>query len=188
MRLATIAFIAVALSSATAAAASDDDDVSVFESKPTAFYSVFGLGTPVGLMGVELERTLLPNWSISAGGGWDLSGFQASAMTRLLLGASRRARFTIGAGISGGKYDWKESCFDCDEVAEKIGTVAWGNLEIGGEHRFESGFALRYFGGYGHIVAGDLVCTGYATASCVAYHQNDGRDTIYTGIALGGAF
>jgi hypothetical protein len=62
----------------------------------------------------------------------------------------------------------------------------WANLEIGGEHRFFGGFAIRYFGGYGHIIAGDLTCD--STAGTCPYSPSDGRNLIYTGVALGGAF
>ena len=188
MRVGLAAFTIAALTSATAAAAADDD-ISAFEAKPTAVYLVFGLGTPAGWLGAEVERTLEPNWTISAGGGWGLSGPQGSAMTHLLLGESRRSRFAVGAGISGGRYTRKEWCIDGDAAPEKTGSVAWGNLEVGGEHRFFSGFAVRYFGGYGHVIAGDLVCEAPATStSCGSLSKEAGRDIIYTGVAVGGAF
>ena len=53
--------------------------------------------------------------------------------------------------------------------------------------RTRSGFALRYFGGYGHIIAGDLVCDPPAT-SCGPYYQNDGYNLIYIGVAVGYSF
>jgi len=124
-------------------------------------------------------------WTISAGAGWGAAGPQASAMTHVLLGPSGRSKFAVGAGISGGKYSWRPFCVDCDEDAPKTGSVMWGNVEIGGEHRFGSGFALRYFGGYGHIVMGDLTCDPKA-GNC-PYSPSDGRNLIYTGVALGGA-
>ena len=49
------------------------------------------------------------------------------------------------------------------------------------------GLALRYFGGYGHIIAGDLICDPPAT-SCGPYYQNDGYNLIYIGVALGYSF
>ena len=115
------------------------------------------------------------------------SGATPAAMIRW-LGGGQRSKVTIGAGISGGKYKWTEFCFDCDNgPVTKSGTVAWGNLEIGGEHQFWSGFSLRYFGGYGHIIAGDLVCDPPAT-SCGPYYQDDGYYVVYTGIAVGYSF
>lgn len=190
MRTAALALTLVVAASGRAAAAADNDNsASPFESRPTAVYAVLGLGTPVGLVGVEMEETILPNLSLSAGVGWGAANApQGAAMIRW-LGGGQRSKVTIGAGISGGTYKWTEFCLDdCDNgPATKSGTVAWGNVEIGGEHRFWSGFALRYFAGYGHIIAGDLVCDPPAT-SCGPYYQNDGYSLIYTGIAAGYSF
>lgn len=181
-----IAFVLVALASASAAA-NDDEEPSAFEAHPTAIYAILGVWTPVGFMGAELEQTITPHWTVSGGAGMSTSGLQGSAMIHMLAGGER-SKLTIGAGISGGKYTWRESCLDCDEGAVKNGTVAWGNVEIGGEHRFSSGFAIRYFGGYGHIIAGDLVCDSTFNNDCVQYHRDDGYDVMYGGIGLGGAF
>jgi hypothetical protein len=86
-----------------------------------------------------------------------------------------------------GNYKYTDlSCF-YDTCPTKSGTVAWGNVEIGGELRSSNGFALRYFGGYGHIIVGDLVCDPPAT-SCGPYYQNDGYNLIYVGIAVGYSF
>jgi hypothetical protein len=188
MRAAVVAFTLVAVASGRAAAADNGDGASPFESRPTAIYAVLGLGTPVGLVGAEVGEMILPNWSLSAGLGWGAANApQGAAMIRW-LGGGQRSKVTIGAGISGGKYKWTEFCFDCDNgPVTKSGTVAWGNVEIGGEHRFWSGFALRYFGGYGHIIAGDLVCDPPAT-SCGPYYQDDGYYVVYTGIAVGYSF
>ena len=171
--------------------ADDDDDhsISTFETKPTAIYGVVGLGTPVGAIGAEVEETVMPNWSLSAGLGWGMANApQASAMIRW-LGGGLRSKVTIGGGVSGGKYKWTEFCFDCDDgPVTKSGTVAWGNVEIGGEHRFWNGLALRYFGGYGHIIAGHLDCQNATPTTCEQYYEDDGTNVIYTGFGVGGAF
>ena len=183
MRLATLILVLAGLASGQAMAA---DGVSEFEARPTALYAQIGLGTPLGFLGVEAERTVTPVFSLSAGAGWGNAGPQAAAMMRMLLGGDR-SKLVIGAGASGGKYTWDELCFD-DGCAEKSGTVAWGNLEIGGEHRFRSGFALRYFGGYGHVLAGNLACVGASYDHCVSFHAHDGYSLVYTGVAFGYAF
>jgi len=189
MRVTILALMLVTLAAGRATAAENDESVSPFESRSTAVFGVVGLGTPVGLVGAEVEQMVLPNWSLSAGAGWGAANApQLSAMMHFLAGGVR-SKVTIGAGISHGKYKWEELfCFDCEDgPVTKSGTVTWGNVEIGGEHRFWSGFALRYFGGYGHIIAGDLVCDN-APSGCGPYYQSDGYNVIYTGIGVGGAF
>src|SRR5436853_606576 len=84
MRVRLVTFALVALTSAQARAAGDA--TSPFEAKSTAVYAVFGLGTPVGLMGAEIEQTLAPNAAVSLGAGWGGAGPQMSAMLRLLSG------------------------------------------------------------------------------------------------------
>lgn len=186
MRTTFLVLTLVALASPPAAAA---DDASPFEAKSTAVYAILGVGTPVGFMGAEIEQTVLPNWSLSAGLGWGHAmAPQASAMMRW-MGGGQRSKVTIGAGVSGGKYTWTEYfCIDCDQVEHKSGTVAWGNVEVGGEHRFWNGFAIRYFGGYGRIVAGNYGCDPPDDVTCQTYYKDDGINIVYTGIGLGGAF
>jgi len=186
MRIAVVALILLGLASTRTAAAEGDDAISSFEAKPTAIYAVLGLATPVGMVGAEVEETILPNWSLSAGVGWSDSGAgQGAAMIRWMAGGLR-SKVTIGLGASGGAYKSADFCIShC--VAAKTGTVAWANLEAGGEHRFWSGFAFRYFAGYGRVVAGDVAC-GEGSPACTDHDAKDARNAGYTGIAFGGAF
>jgi hypothetical protein len=189
MRAAILALMLVGLTSGRAAAADDDESVSPFESRSTAVFGIVGLGTPVGLIGVEIEQMVESHLSLSAGAGWGVANApQLAAMIHFLAGGVR-SKVTFGVGASHGQYKWEEfPCFDCENgPVTKSGNVTWGNIEIGGEHRFWSGFALRYFGGFGHIVSGDLVCDN-APSGCGPYYQNDGYNIIYTGIGVGGAF
>jgi len=182
--------IALTLVTLTSARASAADGVSEFQNRPTAVYAQLGLGTPLGFAGVEAEHMVTPDYAVSVGAGYGTGGPQAAAMLRMLAGGDR-SKFVIGAGVSGGRTIWTDwAGFPDDEGAvRKIGTVAWGNLEIGGEHRFRNGFGLRYFGGYGRIIAGDLICeAGNRYDVCVANHKDDGYNLIYTGIAVGYAF
>ena len=187
MRAALLALTFVTVVSARARAA--DDAATPFEAKPTALFAVLGVGTPVGFMGAEVEQMVLPNVSLSAGLGWGVANALQSATMVRWLGGGQRSKVTIGAGVSWGKYTWQEYfCIDCDYVVHKSGTVVWGNVEIGGEHRFWNGFALRYFGGYGRIVAGDFTCDTLDDPVCTRYYQNDGTSIVYTGIGIGRAF
>ena len=183
--------IALTLVTLTSARASAADGVSEFQNRPTAVYAQLGLGTPLGFAGVEAEHMVTPDYAVSGGAGYGTGGPQAAAMVRMLAGGDR-SKFVIGAGASGGNYNWQDYLdlsFDDRGPIRKVGTVAWANLEIGGEHRFRSGFALRYFGGYGHIIAGDLACpSGSRQDDCLMFHKDDGHNLIYTGIAVGYAF
>jgi hypothetical protein len=183
MRLPVLVTALVALASARAAAA---DGVSEFENRPTALFVQVGVGTPVGWLGLEAERTLTPEMAISAGAGFGETGPQASLMPRFLFWGDRSKVF-IGTGVSGGDYKWTKICYET-VCAEKRGRVMWGNAEIGAEHRFRSGFAMRYFGGYGRVIAGDLACVGDTADDCTRFNQSEGRQIVYTGFALGGAF
>jgi hypothetical protein len=95
------------------------------------------------------------------------------------VGSSRHA-LTIGAGISGGHYGGDAAlCFtdaDCWGVKPY---VVWGNFELGGEHWWPGGFALRYFIGYAH---------GCTTSSCSAVVNNESLNTPYFGAGMGYAF
>jgi len=182
--------IALTLVTLTSARASAADGVSEFQNRPTAVYAQLGLGTPLGFAGVEAEHMVTPDYAVSVGAGYGTGGPQAAAMVRMLAGGDR-SKFVIGAGVSGGRTIWHDwAGFPDDEgTIQKIGTVAWGNVEIGGAHRFRTGFALKYFGGYGHIIAGDLACpSGSRQDDCLMFHKDDGHNLIYTGIAVGYAF
>jgi hypothetical protein len=187
MRRWIFALTPVILASTTPSAA---DVVGEFQSRPTAIYGQVGLGTPLGFAGVEVEHLVTPEYAVSVGTGYGTGGPQLAAMVRLLAGGDR-SKFTLGAGVSGGGYTWEDyGSFPDDEgLPRKSGTVAWGNLEIGGEHRFRNGFAVKYFGGYGHVILGNLVCeSGARYDVCVMFHHDDGYNLLYTGGAIGYAF
>jgi hypothetical protein len=179
---------ALTLLAVTSAKASAADVVSEFQNRPTAVFAQFGLGTPLGFAGVEAEQMVTQDYAVSAGIGYGTGGPQAAVMIRLLAGGDR-SKFVIGAGASGGRYIWQEFCFDDDGCARKSGTVGWGNVEMGGEHRFRSGFAFKYFAGYGRLLAGSFTCDDEPNRNhCETSHQDDGYNLVYTGIAMGYAF
>jgi hypothetical protein len=178
--------VLLTLAGATAAAAEDDEEVSPFEARSTAVFLHVGVSAPLGFGGFEAEQAIVPAWTVSAGVGLGAAGGQVGAMTHLRLGGSW-SRFEVGAGLSHGKHVWTEFCGD-ETCAQKSGTVTRANLELGGTHRWPHGFSMRYFVGYGHVVAGDLVCEGDTVDNCRANHQNDGQSMTYTGFAVGGSF
>jgi len=184
MRRLIVALTLVAVTSARASAA---DVVSEFQNRSTAVYAQVGPNTPLGYAGVEAEQMITKTYAVSLGAGQGMGGPQVGAMARLLLGDDR-SKFVVGAGASGGRALWREFCLDDSECAQKSGTVAWGNFELGGEHRFRNGFAFRYFGGIGHVIAGSLTCDAANSFHYETSHAHDGYTTLYTGGALGYAF
>jgi len=157
----------------------------------SAVYIATGLGTPVGAWGFEGVHRILPMLELSGGfglGGSAMSyqkdaGFthvvQWAVMPRLRLGEAHA--FTFGAGASGGRY---AGIFPCGFEDESPSTcnpptayVIWLNVEIGGEHWFSGGFALRYF-------------LGLASGKAVDGQVNSAGELQipYFGIGLGYAF
>jgi hypothetical protein len=160
------------------------DDASAFETRPTAIYAQLGLGTPLGWAGVELERTLTSFLAVSAGIGMGFAGPQLAAMPRLRLEEGRFA-FTVGAGLSRGRYRWSDNCsLDCTPTVMR-GTVTWANLEGGIERRLANDLSLRAFVGFGHVLVGHLTCESGTFCGATS---DDGRDLGSFGAALGWAF
>jgi hypothetical protein len=125
-------------------------------------------------------------FSISAGVGYGLMGPQIAVMPRVTVG-SGAAALVLGVGLSRGKYAW-QVCYDDDSCASISGTPTWANTEVGGVYRWCGGISFRYFGGFGHTIAGSLACEGAAADQCVATHSASGLDIVYTGFAFGQAF
>jgi hypothetical protein len=170
------------------AAAPADSERSTFEERPTALYLQLGLGTPTGALGVEAERVISPFSAVAAGGGLGASGPQAAAMVRLRRGDLRSA-VVAGAGVSGGHYRWFRLCMDtANTCPKKEGNVVWANFELGGAYRSRAGFALRYFVGYGRMVAGNYDCVGDTRDYCLMHYRDDGKNLLYLGFAVGYAF
>jgi hypothetical protein len=175
-------------SSASSTAQSNALNVPPDRPRRTAIFFVFGIGTPVGVSGLEAVRRLGDRFEIAAGIGGGFAalvsephpGFghvvQWSAMPRLRFGNDQGA-FTIGAGLSGGNYADLPLCFDdpCP-TTQPVSYVLWNNFEVAGELWASSGFAARAFVGYAH---------GWCvSSSCV----NALEDIPYFGLGLGYAF
>ena len=150
-----------------------------------AIYGIWGPGSPVGIIGVEGVQRHGSHFEIAAGFGFGAAAagsaphaglghsFQWAFMPRFRFGDDARA-FTMGAGVSGGQYGagWLSICVE-DPCATTYPTryVIWSNFEIGSEHWWSSGFAMRLFAGYGH---------GFASG--------DSFNLPYFGVGLGYAF
>jgi len=169
-----------------AAAAADDDSPSPFDARPTAVFLQAGLSGPYGFAAFEAEQALLALWTVSAGIGFGEASLQGGAMTHLRFGGAW-SRVEIGTGLSYGKRVWQELCGD-ELCAQKSGTVLRANLEVGATHRWPRGFSMKYFVGYGQVVAGSFACEAINVDNCNANLQNEGRTTVYTGFAIGASF
>ena len=143
-------------------------DEALAPSRRAALYAEAGLGTPVGYFGAEAVLKLAPSWEIASGVGLGLtasrngSGFvhdlQWSLMPRYRFGGNRPA-MTIGLGVSGGNYAHTLDSLCGSQEEELICSLTnwrytlWANLEIGWEYWLPTGFAVRYFIGYGRVLA-----------------------------------
>ncbi len=180
-------------------------------SRPLAVEGVLGFGTPVGYAGVMLEYSPHPRFIASVGAGIGggtentdclKSGYsgvcegpfsdrvQLAAMGRVRLFWVGSTAMTVGAGASGGGYSWDE--FTTDEPAHKSADRAyWANVEVGGEHRAQSGFSARWFVGLADMLnPGALHCidTGINPEHCPTVHKDSGHWLVYFGGGVGWAF
>jgi hypothetical protein len=131
----------------------------------TAVYVEVGLGSPLGVLGIESVTRVAPWLELSAGLGMGLDAaesgvspslgnvLQWSVMPRLLLG-NGLGGFTLGVGMSGGNSgDWDSNflCFyDSCPTTHALDYVVWANVEVGAEVWMPFGLAGRLFGGWAH--------------------------------------
>jgi hypothetical protein len=181
LRFVFVALASVAIITRSAAVYADNADPS---RRNTAIYFMLGAGAPVGYVGFEGVHRLGSLLEVSAGVGAGGSAgnsemnpslghvLQWAVMPRLRLGSDHDV-LTIGVGLSGGNFGSTLAFDGCDSAVPCAETryVLWTNVEAGGEHWLNGGFALRYFAGYGH---------GFASS--------DSFNIPYFGAGLGYAF
>jgi hypothetical protein len=136
------------------------------EPRVTAVYMMFGVGTPVGGIGVEGVHRFSNWFELSAGFGLGTGAsevqphggdsFQRAAMPRLRVRGDEGHILAFGVGMSGGQYSSDGiPCFGCDDGASAnrespTAYTLWTNFEVSGERWGTSGFAFRYYLGYAH--------------------------------------
>ena len=165
------------------------------ESSPplhSAVYAVLGLGTPIGFVGFEGVHRFGSKLEVSAGFGRGFLAVSSQAhpsfahdvqwavMPRYRAG-NRRHSMTIGAGVSGGNTGSGGEWFcdgPCPVRDYPLTYVLWGNVEIGTEHWWSSGFAMRTFIGYAR---------GCTTSTCSSAHSAN-LSLPYAGMGFGYAF
>ncbi len=119
-------------------------------------------------------------------------------MPRYRVGNAHDA-LTLGVGMSGGNYAYtlttlcgsEEDLVECNTNDPRY--TLWANAEIGGEHVGPTGFMVRYFVGYGHILTqGADHCTylNQPSDTCRGVPGNTlpYADIPYFGVALGQVF
>lgn len=145
--VACVALIASSLTSAVSLAEEAEPPKrapsgSVFERKPTAvFATVAPFGSPVGHLGIEVERTLVSFLAVNGGVGLGVSGPQLAAGLRARAIGGERWAASLGTGLSAGK--WEPFCFGLEYCPEKR-TALWTNVEAAYEARFHNGVSLRF--------------------------------------------
>lgn len=158
--------------------------------RANAIYAVFGLGTPVGLLGFEaVHRFGAMEIAVGLGLGAAASGsepnpplgheLQWAVMPRFRIAGDDHFALTFGAGLSGGQYGSGVLSF-CEEPPCTYPTnyVVWVNTELALE-KFWSRFTMRYF--LGLAVGCDVDACGATLARR--------EDAIpYLGLGLGYAF
>ncbi len=198
MRTLMTVVVGAALAALPAPARADDSGGRVPRG---AGYGVLGLGTPVGFLGLEGAYRIVRDLEITAGAGVGLStvdgaanALQWAVMPRYRVGGDRRA-LTVGLGLSGGNYSHsyvslcgsEEELLECNQP-EGWRYTLWANAEIGGEYWAASRFALRYFGGFGHVLAQGAQQCGASPLGCSAASNLPYTTIPYFGIALGSWF
>ena len=147
-----------------------------------------GLGAPLGLAGAAAELGGR-SFGVSAGIGAGVSGMQWAATARYRLWVMDSLNLSIGAGLSGGPYEWVEP-FIFDDPARKHWDLAvWGNGDVGVEVGSRVGLHVRGFAGVGTILNRQAgVCVGDTAAHCLGAHSGDGYILPFIGVAIAYGF
>ena len=145
------------------------------------FEADLGVGTPVGLVGAQLERRLGPVVAVRAGLGWNVLSVQGAGMLRLRFVDA--PAINVGAGFSGGRF--QPLCFWCD-VTPTWKLAFFNNYELSLETRARTGFTFRFYLGWGWL----LNPRAYDCADC---DDDDAVGAVpagvpYLGLAFGSAF
>jgi hypothetical protein len=161
---------------------------------------VVGVGTPVGLYGIEGRLDLVRWLFLTAGVGVNPAPqIAATAHLRVPLPGAipdRQFALSAGYGLSGGEHkwdDWRSINFDqeSEDRAKKVGLLWWQNVQLGAEARVRSvGLPVIVCGLFaGMAVAmnpGDLHCYGYEPEACERRFPDAGKGPVPYGGAFAG--
>lgn len=153
----------------------------MFEKKPTAvFGTIAPVGSPVGHLGIEVERNLLPFLAISGGVGAGGSGPQLAAALRARGFGGERWAVGVGAGFSGGKA--AQLCFGLEECPAAR-TILWSNVEAAVDVRLHVGLSMRF------AIGGSLATACWGNGNCPRASLTLEQDLlVYHTVAVGYAW
>jgi len=116
----------------------------------------FGLGTPVGLMGIEAGLGAGP-FRGAVGAGIGLRGLELSAMGRVMT-TMGGADIGIGVGVSRGPgsesvdVGWHDAS-DPDETVQFAAGTGWANVELDVELAANRWYSTRFYAGASYAIA-----------------------------------
>jgi hypothetical protein len=130
----------VALCVWASAGATANDGSAAPRVRPTGLRAELGLGTSSGVVGAVIWRDLAPAVRVEGGVGAGFSGFQLSALLKLVAG--RDHRFVAGAGVSVGVPLNGGSIFKERHDGPAI-VMPWLNVDpLGYEYRSHEGWTF----------------------------------------------
>lgn len=177
-------FVVVALLGSVAHA--EEEVPTASDAAHLAVSGTFGIATPLGEAGLELEAHLASWLSLSAGVGLGASGPQLAVMARGGYVVGNHTKIYLGAGLSEGRYTWNEFLV-FDEPAQKVWSRAyWVNGELGFDHQFNASWSARAFAGQGRVLDDQAYTCN--SDHCLMDHQQDGEQQLYVGLAVARAF
>jgi hypothetical protein len=134
-----------------------------FSERPLLLEVQVGLAMPTGLVGAYVDYAIVPELSLAAGFGTNLSGFEAAAELRVRTIIRHRHALGFMAGYSAGPHSQSEatkfgffSLFLGPLTAMGEGRIPssyrwdlaqWGNMSLFYEQRRPSGMNIRVFAG-----------------------------------------
>lgn len=152
MRSWSILSVALLLSSGIASAQEAADALPTRTAKKNLVQGSFGVGSPIGALGVSYTYVPVPQMEVEIGGGIGLSGYQGSIVPKLSLG-SASDRLVIGVGPS----------ISADSGREPRRTYVgyWLSGEIGYQHSTPAGLSVLIAAGAGYGLSGTMhtLCT-----------------------------
>jgi hypothetical protein len=141
----SILSVALLLSSGVASAQENTHLVAAQTAKKNLVQGSFGLGSPIGALGVSYTYVPIPLVEVEIGGGVGLSGYQGSIVPKLSVG-SATDRLVLGVGPS--------ISTDSQSDPKRTYVGYWLSGEIGYQHTTPAGVSVLIAAGIGYGLSG----------------------------------